>query len=98
MARGLESDGNREQESLNRIEREFEKTTSELRSQQKEQVDLKGEGKTVFDERLSLERGIAENESTISLCHQLLKEAAILEPTIHNSKSSNQLKLVRSEN
>ncbi|HJW65712.1 MAG TPA: hypothetical protein VJ507_02900, partial [Candidatus Bathyarchaeia archaeon] len=89
---------NREQESLNRIEKEFEKTTGELRSQQKEQADLKGEGKTVFDERLSLERGIAENESTISLCQQLLKEAAILEPTIQNSKSSSQLKLVRSEN
>ena len=98
MARGLESDRNREQESLNRIVKEFEKTTSELRSQQKEQADLKGEGKTVFDERLSLERGIAENESTISLCQQLLKEAAILEPTIQNSKSSSQLKLVRSEN
>jgi len=98
MARGLESDRNREQESLNRIEEEFDKVTSELRSQQKEQIDLKNEGKTVFDERLNLERGIAENESTISLCQQLLKEAAILEPTIQNSRSSSQLKLVRSEN
>ena len=96
--RGLESDRNREQESLTRIEREFEKTTNELHSQKKEQADLKGEGKTVFDERLSLERGIAENESTISLCQQLLKEAAILEPTLQNSKSSSQLKLVRPEN
>jgi len=98
IARGLESDRKREQESLNRIEEEFDKITSELRSQQKEQIDLKNEGKTVFDERLNLERGIAENESTISLCQQLLKEAAILEPTIQNSRSSSQLKLVRSEN
>src|SRR3990170_1559733 len=57
IARGLEADRNREQESLNRIEKEFEKTTSELRSQQKQQEELKGEGKAVFDERLSLERG-----------------------------------------
>src|SRR4030067_3287593 len=70
----------------------------ELRHKKKEKADLKGEGKTAFDERLSLERGIAENESTISLCQQLLKEAAILEPTIQNSKSSSQRKLVRSEN
>ena len=98
IARGLEADRNREQESLNRIEKEFEKTTSELRSQQKQQEELKGEGKTVFDERLSLERGIAENESTIALCRQLLTEAAILEPTIQNSRSSSQLKLVRAEN
>jgi chromosome segregation protein len=98
IARGLEIDRNREQDSLNRIEREFEKTTSELRSQQKQQADLKGEGKTVFDERLSLERGIAENESTISLCQQLLKEAAILEPSIRNNEGARQLKLVRPEN
>src|SRR3989337_476097 len=45
IARGLETDRNREQESLSRIEKEFDKITSELRSQQKDQVDLKGEGK-----------------------------------------------------
>jgi chromosome segregation ATPase len=98
IARGLESDRNREQESLNRIDKEFEKITLELQSHQKQQADLKGEERTVFDERLSLERGIAENESTISLCQQLLKEAAILEPTIQNNVNINQLKLVRPEN
>ena len=98
IAKGLESERIREQESLNRIEKEFERITIELRSQQKEQVSLKDEGKTVFDERLSLERGIAENESTISLCQQLLKEATVLEPTIQNSASLSQLKLLRSEN
>ena len=98
IARGLESDRNREQESLNRIDKEFEKITLELQSHQKQQADLKGEGRAVFDERLSLERGIAENESTISLCQQLLKEAAILEPTIQNNVNVSQLKLVRPEN
>jgi chromosome segregation ATPase len=98
IARELESDRNREQESLNRIDKEFEKITLELQSHQKQQADLKGEERTVFDERLSLERGIAENESTISLCQQLLKEAAILEPTIQNNVNINQLKLVRPEN
>ena len=98
IARSLEADRNREQESLNRINKESEKITLELQSHQKQQVNLKGEERTVFDERLSLERGIAENESTISLCQQLLKEAAILEPTIQNNVNVSQLKLVRPEN
>ena len=98
IARSLEADRNREQESLNRINKESEKITLELQSHQKQQVNLKGEERTVFDERLSLERGIAEYESTISLCQQLLKEAAILEPTIQNNVNVSQLKLVRPEN
>jgi chromosome segregation ATPase len=69
-----------------------------LQSHQKQQADLKGEERTVFDERLSLERGIAEYESTISMCQQLLKEATILEPTIQNNVNVSQLKLVRPEN
>ena len=98
IARSLEADRNREQESLNRLNKESEKITLELQSHQKQQVNLKGEERTVFDERLSLERGIAEYESTISLCQQLLKEAAILEPTIQNNGNVSQLKLVRPEN
>jgi chromosome segregation ATPase len=98
IARSLEADRNREQESLNRLNKESEKITLELQSHQKQQVNLKGEERTVFDERLSLERGIAEYESTISLCQQLLKEAAILEPTIQNNVNVSQLKLVRPEN
>jgi chromosome segregation ATPase len=97
IVRGLEADRSREQETLDRIENEFEKTTNELHSQQKQQEELKTEGKTVFEERLNIERGIAENESTITLCQQLLEEASILEPTIQNSNSS-KLKLVRAEN
>ena len=98
IARSLEADRNREQESLNRLNKESEKITLELQSHQKQQVNLKGEERTVFDERLSLERGIAEYESTISMCQQLLKEAAILEPTIQNNVNVSQLKLVRPEN
>ena len=60
IARSLEADRNREQESLNRLNKESEKITLELQSHQKQQVNLKGEERTVFDERLSLERGIAE--------------------------------------
>jgi chromosome segregation ATPase len=52
--------------------------------------------KTVLDERFSLERGIAENEATVSLVQQLLEEASVLEPEIR--KSASQFKLFRSEN
>jgi len=98
MARALETDRNRNQEILNRIEKECEQATTLLRSQQKQQAEIKHEGKTTFDERLSLERGIAENESTITFCEQLLKEASILEPNIQDNNVSSRFKLVRAEN
>ena len=98
MARALETDRNRNQEILNRIEKECEQATTLLRSQQKQQAEIKHEGKTTFDERLSLERGIAENESTITFCEQLLKEASILESNIQDNNVSSRFKLVRAEN
>ena len=98
IVKELEANRRKEQGILNRIEEETKTTTDQLQIQQNQQEMLKGEMKTIFSERLSLERGIAENESTISLCQQLLKEALVLEPTIQNSKSSSQFKLFRSEN
>jgi chromosome segregation protein len=98
IVKGLQADRHKEQEILNRIEEETKTTTDQLRSQQNQKETLKDETKTVFSERFSLERGIAENESTLSLFQQLLKETSILEPTIQNNKSSSQFKLLRSEN
>jgi len=96
IVKELEASRQRDQESLNRIEQEAQTATAQLQAQQKQQETLKGEAKTVFDERLSLERGIAENESTITLCQQLLTEAALVETAIQ--KDSSQFKLLRSEN
>jgi len=98
IVKELEANRRKELEILNRIEEEAKTTTDQLQTQQNQQEKLRGETKTIFSERLSLERGIAENESTISLCQQLLKEALVLEPTIQNNKSSSQFKLLRSEN
>ena len=56
---------------------------------------LKGQEKTVFNERISLERGIAEKESMIKFIGELLKEAQILEATVQNKA---QFKLLRTEN
>jgi chromosome segregation ATPase len=98
IVKELETNRRKDQEILNRIEEEAKTTTDQLQNQQNQQEKLKSELKTIFSERLSLERGIAENESTMSLCQQLLKEALALEPTIQNSMSSSQFKLFRSEN
>jgi chromosome segregation ATPase len=98
IVKELEANRQRGQKSLNRIEEEAQAATEQLQAQQKQQEELKGEAKTVFGERLILERGIAENESTIALCPQLLTEAALLEPAIQNSTDANQFKLLRSEN
>jgi chromosome segregation protein len=98
IVKELEANRHKEQGILNRIEEEAKTTTDQLQTQQNQQEKLRGETKTIFSERLSLEHGIAENESTISLCQQLLKEALVLEPAIQNNKSSSQFKLLRSEN
>ena len=98
IVKELQADRHKEQEILNRIEEETKTAADQLNSQQNQKETLKDESKTVFSERFSLERGIAENESTLSLCQQLLKETSILELTIQNNKSPSQFKLLRSEN
>jgi chromosome segregation ATPase len=98
IVKELEANRRKEMEILNRIEEEAKTTTDQLQIQQNQQEKLKSEMKTIFNERLSLERGIAENESTTSLCQQLLKETLVLETTIQNNVSPSQFKLLKSEN
>jgi len=87
---------NREQETINRIEEETNVTTDQLETGQNQQETLDAELKTLFEERLNLERSIAASESTLGLCKQILDEYSILESAVQ--KSSNQLKLLRAEN
>ena len=96
ILKGLQADRHKEQEILTRIEEEAKTAKGQIGNQQSQQETLKDEVKTVFSERLSLERGIAENESTASIVQQLLKETSVLEPAIQKSES--QFKLLRSEN
>jgi chromosome segregation ATPase len=96
ILKGLQADRHKEEEILNRIEEEAKTVKGQLEGQQSQQKTLKDEMKTVFSERLSLERGIAENESTFSIAQQLLEEVAVLEPAIQ--KSASQFKLLRNEN
>ena len=96
ILKGLQADRLEQQENLNRIDAEAKAATDQLENQGSQQKTLKDEGKTVLSERLSLERGIAENEITLSLVQQLLQEASVLEPEIQ--KSASQFKLLKSEN
>src|SRR4030043_1989263 len=92
----LQADRKKEQEILNQIEEEAKTAKGQLENQRSQQQTLKDETKTVLGERFSLERGIAENESTGSMVKQLLEEASVLEPEIQ--KNVGQFKLLRSEN
>jgi chromosome segregation ATPase len=94
--KGLQADRQEQQQNLNEIEAEAKATTNQLESQGSLQETLRCESKTILSERLSLERGIAENEITLSFVGQLLQEASMLKPEIQ--KSVSQFKLLKSEN
>ncbi len=95
IIKGLQANFNKNQQSLGKIEDERQTIISQLDGQRTEQQAIKGEVKSVFDLRLSLEREIAQNESILSLIEQFLAEAQTLENAIVNKS---QLKLLRSEN
>jgi chromosome segregation ATPase len=91
----LQAEKNDKQEALSRLEKEAQKVLNQLNSGQTQLKTLKGELKTEFNERISLERGIAESESSLRLYEQLLEEAAVLDPEILDSSN---FKLLRTEN
>ncbi len=110
MLKEMEGERKKLQGILGHIEEEATNAKNALHIQRNTLQKLKDEGKTFFDERLSLEREKAGNESKISLCQQLLKETAVLEQTSLSRGNSSlninqqvdqntvQLKLLRSEN
>ncbi|HYA78446.1 MAG TPA: hypothetical protein VEF91_06985 [Verrucomicrobiae bacterium] len=96
IVKGLQSNLNKNQDALSKIEVEKQAITNQLYSQQNQQEALKKESKTAFNERLSLEHQIAQNQFAQSIIEQLIEETQALKQEIQNSKS--QLKLLRSEN
>jgi chromosome segregation protein len=104
IVKALEANRKKEQDTLDQIEAETQAAQEHLQTQQNELEKLKTEQKTLFDERLNLEREKATNESTISLCEQLLKETTLLEnPSFKLNQSqiekgSNSFKLLKTEN
>ena len=94
IVKSLQANFNKNQQALGKIEDERQSIIGELDGQEIQQRTLRGEIKGVYDERISLERQIAQNESTQSLIEQLIGEAELLE-TVANK---NQFKLLRAEN
>ncbi|MCJ7423009.1 AAA family ATPase [Candidatus Bathyarchaeota archaeon] len=82
----LETDRRKEEDTLHQIEREIATENANLLTQQNQRNKLKDEWKTLFDERLSLEREHAANESTTSLYEQLLRETSALETSNQNGE------------
>ena len=104
VVKELEADRKKEQEVLNQIEEETKTVKEHTQIQQNESEKLRNEWKTLFDERLSLEREKARNESTASICEQLLKEITLLKnphfqvSQLQEEPLSKQLKILKTEN
>jgi chromosome segregation ATPase len=108
VVKELEAERKKEQDTLNRIEEEVKATEKNLQSLKDRREKLKNDWKTLLDDRLSLERQRAANESTATICQQVLKETLILEtyttesdtPSRANPRieASAQFKLLKSEN
>jgi len=103
VIRRLETEQKNERDNLARIEEETKSSEFNLQSQEDERERLRTEWKSLFVERLDLERQKAANESTVSLCQQLLEETRILEnaPVSVSStaaKTSPHFKLLRTQN
>jgi len=103
IVKRLETERKNEKDSLEKIEEETKSSKHNLESQQGENGRLRTEWKSLFAERLNLERQKAANESTVSLCQQLLEETRILEDSpaslsSASAKAGSQFKLLRTQN
>jgi chromosome segregation ATPase len=94
IIKGLQANFNKNQQALGKIEDEHQTIINELDAQQIQHQKLKDEIKLAFDQRLSLEREIAQNESVLSLIGQLLSEVQAIEITPNKSRFN----LLQSEN
>jgi len=93
IVKALQANFNKTQQALAKIEDERQGIIGELDGQQTQQQTLRDEIKTVYDERIGLERKIAQNQSTLNLTEQLLSEVE----TLQNLTDTAQFKLLRPE-
>jgi len=96
IVKNFQANLNKNQDSLSKIEEQKLALNNQVNKQQNQQATLKKESQMVFEERLSLEHDIAQNQTTQLLINQLLEETQMIEQAIQSSKK--QLKLLRSEN
>jgi len=89
--RVLQNNFNKNQQLLGKIENERQSILSEIDDHQSQTQRLRDEVKSLFDDRLSLEREIAYNESVQLFIGQFLGEAQLLE----ENAIKDQFKLLR---
>jgi len=100
----LEAEKRRRLETLSQIERETSEVEERLNTHRSELEKMRSEWKTLFEERLSLEREKAGSETTIAIYEQLLKETSTFEMfskeglNPNTQENNTQFKLLRTEN
>jgi chromosome segregation ATPase len=94
IVRELQAKYNKNQQVLGKIEDERQTLVGELDGQQVKQRALKKEVKVVFEQRLSLEREIGQNQSASSLIDKFIDDVKAIEGTLDLSR----LKTLQSEN
>jgi len=94
IVKNLQANSNRTQQALGKIEEERQGLIDELEGHRIEQQNLKDEIKLMFEERLGLERQVAQSQSQLSLIESLLSEAEHLQTVIDIS----QFKLLHPKN
>jgi len=88
----LEADKRKEQQTLDLVKEEAETTEENLQTARNESRKLKNGLKTLFVDRLGLERQRASTESRATLCGEVLKETLMLEAcTLEPNASSRGL-------
>ncbi|MEM3616491.1 MAG: AAA family ATPase [Candidatus Bathyarchaeia archaeon] len=95
MVKDLEAKLEEELSLLRQIEGEAKIAHEQLQTQQSQLERLKGEWKRSLNETIALEREKAGSQATVSLCEQLLAEAAFIENEAQSGKQ--HLKLLKTE-
>ncbi len=90
----LEAKREKELALLRKIEEEAKTAQGQLQTQQSQLERLKSEWKRSLNETISLEREKAGSQATISLCEQILAEAAFIE---NQAQSGRHLKLLKTD-
>lgn len=94
--KSLQTSLSKYQDVLKKIEDEKQGIDNQLSTQHSQQETFRSNLKAAFDERLSLERDISQNQSVQALLNLILEETQLIERQIQGGKT--QLKLLRSEN
>ncbi|MBS7633531.1 AAA family ATPase [Candidatus Bathyarchaeota archaeon] len=98
VLKDIESRMKTEKDLLGKIEEEKASAENDLQLHQNELEKIRQELKTLFSQRLDLEREKTRNESTIPIYKQLLEETNLIELEIQKGTPQTRFKLLKSDN